>query len=99
MRKAADSGRKTRRQEAGWHEVRSIRTTTSPPTKRSRPVVWTARAAWIVLPFTIGTAIEEAIQPWSHSPQILAAALMWAAWFAGLVALLAPRPWGFTLLR
>ena len=62
-------------------------------------MVWTARAAWIVLPFTIGTAIDDAIQPWSHAPQIVAAALIWAAWFAGVVALLAPRPWGFTLLR
>ena len=62
-------------------------------------MVWTARAAWIVLPFTIGAAIDNVIQPWSRAPQILGAALIWAAWFAGVVALLAPRPWGFTLLR
>ena len=62
-------------------------------------MVWTARAAWIVLPFTTGAAIDDVIQPWSRTPQILAAALIWAAWFAGVVALLAPRPWGFTVLR
>ena len=61
--------------------------------------MWTARAAWIVLPFTIGAAIDDVIAPWSRATQILAAVLLWAAWFAGVVALLAPRPWGFTILR
>jgi hypothetical protein len=62
-------------------------------------VLWTARVAWIVLPFTTGAAVGEIIQPWSRVPEIIAAVLLWAAWFAGLVALLAPRPWGFTILR
>jgi hypothetical protein len=62
-------------------------------------VVWTARVAWIVLPFTTGAAFEDVIQPWSRAPQTVAEVLLWAAWFAGLIALLAPRPWGFTILR
>jgi hypothetical protein len=62
-------------------------------------VLWTARVAWIVLPFTTGAAVAEIIQPWSRGPEIVAAVLLWAAWFAGFVALLAPRPWGFTILR
>jgi hypothetical protein len=62
-------------------------------------VVWTARVAWIVLPFTTGAAFGDVIEPWARAPGIVAAALLWTAWFAGLVALLAPRPWGFTTLR
>jgi hypothetical protein len=62
-------------------------------------VVWTARVAWIVLPFTTGAAYNDLFQTWAHAPAIVAAALLWAAWFAGLVALLTPRPWGFTTLR
>jgi hypothetical protein len=62
-------------------------------------VVWTARAAWIVLPVTTGAAIDNVIEPWSRAPETVAATLLWAAWFVGLVALLAPRPAGFTILR
>jgi hypothetical protein len=62
-------------------------------------VVWTARAAWIVLPLTTGAAFNDMFQPWARGPQIVAAVLLWIAWFAGLVALLAPRPWGFTIMR
>lgn len=62
-------------------------------------MVWTARAAWIVFPITTGAAFNNVFQPWSRAPGIVAAVLLWIAWFAGLVALLAPRPWGFTILR
>ena len=34
-----------------------------------------------------------------HGPARVAAVLLWAAWTIGLVALLAPRPWGLTALR
>jgi hypothetical protein len=62
-------------------------------------VIWTARAAWIVLPFTTGAALGDVIKPWARAPETIAAVLLWAAWFAGLVALLTTRPWGFTTLR
>jgi hypothetical protein len=62
-------------------------------------VVWTARVAWIVLPFTTGAALGDVIEPWTRAPETVAAILLWTAWFAGLVALLAPRPWGYTTLR
>lgn len=62
-------------------------------------MVWTARVAWIVLPFTTGAAFDDVLQPWSRAPQTVGEVLLWAAWFAGLIALLAPRPWGFTILR
>ena len=62
-------------------------------------MLWTARVVWIVLPFTTGAAYQDVMDSWSHAPRIVAAVLLWAAWFGGLVALLAPRPWGFTTLR
>jgi hypothetical protein len=62
-------------------------------------VIWTARGAWIVLPFTAGAALGDVIEPWARAPETVAAVLLWAAWFAGLLALLTTRPWGFTALR
>lgn len=62
-------------------------------------MIWTARVAWIVLPFTTGAALGDVIEPWARAPETVAAVLLWAAWFAGLVALLTTRPWGFTTLR
>jgi hypothetical protein len=67
--------------------------------KRMRPWVWTARIAWIVLPITTGSALGEMFQSWSRAPADVSAALLWLAWFAGVVALLTVRPWGFTTLR
>jgi hypothetical protein len=62
-------------------------------------LVWTARIAWIVLPITTGSALGDMIQSWSRAPKVTSAVLLWLAWFAGLVALLTLRPWGFTILR
>lgn len=64
-----------------------------------RPWMWTARIAWIVLPITTGSALGETFQSWSRAPQVVVAVLLWLAWFAGLIALLTTRPWGFTILR
>jgi len=62
-------------------------------------MLWTARIAWIALPITTGSALGETFQSWSRAPEAVAALLVWLAWFAGLVALLTLRPWGFTILR
>jgi hypothetical protein len=61
--------------------------------------LWCARVAWALLPVSAGTALGDALDGWSTGPARLAAVLLWAAWAAGLVALLAPRPWGLTTLR
>jgi hypothetical protein len=61
--------------------------------------LWCARLLWVVLPVSCGTAFAEALDGWSTAPAAVAAALLWLAWGAGLLALLAPRPWGLTLLR
>jgi len=61
--------------------------------------LWCARAAWALLPVTTGTLVADAIGGWDTGPARLAAVAAWAAWAAGLLACLAPRPWGTTLLR
>jgi hypothetical protein len=61
--------------------------------------IWCARLVWALLPVTIGDALGDALDGWSPGAARMAAALCWAAWAAGLVALLAPRPWGLTYLR
>lgn len=62
-------------------------------------MLWVARALWLVLAFTNAAAIDEATSGWSSTMRVTAAVLAWALWGGALVALLAPRPAGFTLLR
>lgn len=62
-------------------------------------MLWTARVVWAALPFTVGAACTEALSGWSDRTAAVAAVMLWLAWTAGLVALLSPRPWGFTVLR
>ena len=61
--------------------------------------LWCARLAWFVLPITLGGALADALDGWSTGASFVAAALCWTAWAVGLLALLAPRPWGLTFLR
>jgi hypothetical protein len=53
----------------------------------------------MLLPVSAGGALGDALSSWSDTPARVAAVLLWAAWSIGLVALLAPRPWGLTALR
>ena len=61
--------------------------------------LWCARLTWVLLPVTAGSALGDALDGWSTSPARVAAVLLWVAWTAALIALLAPRPWGLTTLR
>jgi hypothetical protein len=54
---------------------------------------------WIALPLTAGPAASHALDHWGTAPRVLAIAFLWLAWGAGLVALLAPRPSGLTVVR
>ena len=63
------------------------------------PSLWLARLAWVLLPVSAGGALGDALASWSSSPARVAAVFLWSAWSIGLVALLAPRPWGLTALR
>jgi hypothetical protein len=60
---------------------------------------WILAAVWATLPVTAGGAIAEATTGWSTAPQIVAAVLCWAAWAAGLLAIVVPRPIGLTVAR
>jgi hypothetical protein len=48
---------------------------------------------------TAGPAAAAALDPWSSAPRLLATVVLWGAWGAGLVATLAPRPAGLTVVR
>jgi hypothetical protein len=61
--------------------------------------LWFARLSWVLLPVSVGGALGDALASWSSVPARVAAVFMWCAWSIGLVALLAPRPWGLTALR
>jgi hypothetical protein len=56
-------------------------------------------AVWVTLPLTAGSAAADALGGWSTAPQVVAAVLLWAAWAAGLLAVIVPRPIGLTVLR
>jgi hypothetical protein len=61
--------------------------------------LWIARIAWILLPVTMGSAIASATDGWRHASTTTFAVLLYATWAIATLALLAPRPWGFTVLR
>jgi hypothetical protein len=61
--------------------------------------LWCARLTWVLLPVSAGAALSDALSGWSTAPARVATVLLWAAWAVGLMALLAPRPWGLTALR
>jgi hypothetical protein len=65
---------------------------------RSIPL-WLLRLAWITLPLTAGPAASAALSDWSDAPRVVAEVLLWLAWGAGLLAILAPRPQALTALR
>ena len=61
--------------------------------------LWCARLTWALLPIATGDALADALDGWATAPAFVAAIFLWGAWAIGLVALLAPRPWGVTALR
>jgi len=62
-------------------------------------MLWLVRVAWASLPITAGPAAARALEDWSTPPRVLAEVLLWGAWAVALVALLAPRPVGLTIVR
>jgi hypothetical protein len=54
---------------------------------------------WFLLPLTVGFVLRDAVSSWPSATALTAAALLYAAWLAGLVALAAVHPWSFTVLR
>jgi len=61
--------------------------------------LWVLRVIWLVLPLAGGPAAANALGELGEASGAVGAALLWLAWGAGLVALLAPRPLGLTAIR
>lgn len=62
-------------------------------------MLWIARGVWVVLAFTSAATLDRALEAWSSGPRVAAGVLGWLMWAVALLALLAPRPLGFTMLR
>lgn len=60
---------------------------------------WPLRVLWLLLPATLGPALEAALDGRSRPVALVVAALGWAVWTAGVVAVLVPRVAGLTLVR
>lgn len=60
---------------------------------------WPIRVTWLVLPVVLGPALDAASADRSRAVGLTVAALAWAAWTAGIVAVLVPRTVGLTYLR
>lgn len=60
---------------------------------------WLLRAAWAVLPFTLGPALAAALEGRSRPVQMVCSVALWAVWAAVLLAILVPHPLGLTALR
>lgn len=60
---------------------------------------WVLRLAWLSLPVTAGGLLADALDERSSAVQSTAGALAWLGWAVVVLALLAPRPLGLTVLR
>jgi hypothetical protein len=60
---------------------------------------WVLRVVWLALPFLVGASFAEALADRSDAVRVVAVALAWAWWGAGLIATLIPHPIGLITLR
>lgn len=61
--------------------------------------LWPARATWLVAPLTIGSALSQVLESEASTPALIVEISLWLAWFAVLVATLAPSPRSLTAAR
>lgn len=72
----------------------------SPARPALRPLgPWPTRAAWFLLPVTVGPALAGSLDGVDTAVRWLGGALAWGAWAASLLAVLVPHPLGLTVLR
>jgi len=57
------------------------------------------RAAWVLLPLTLGPAVAEALHDLSPGPRSTASIALWLLWAVGLTVTLVPLPVTLTALR
>jgi hypothetical protein len=60
---------------------------------------WPIRVTWLLLPVTVGAALDAALGDRSRPVAVVVGLLAWAAWTVGVVATLVPRTVGLTTLR
>lgn len=61
--------------------------------------LWPMRVVWFLLPLTAGLGLRDALAERSSAVGTVAEIGLWAGWFVGLVALLAPSTLSLTVLR
>ncbi|MEM7273228.1 MAG: hypothetical protein AAF547_09135 [Actinomycetota bacterium] len=61
--------------------------------------LWPARAIWLLAPLTIGAALAQVLESEASTPALIVEISLWIAWFAVLVATLAPSPRSLTIIR
>jgi hypothetical protein len=61
--------------------------------------LWPLRALWLAAPLVVGRGLDEAFQRFDSPGPVIAEVLVWAAWFAGLVAALVPSTASLTAIR
>ena len=60
---------------------------------------WLLRAAWFVLPFTVGASLSKALSPLSDEVRGTALVLAWVWWSVGLLSTMVPHPIGLVAVR
>lgn len=73
--------------------------TSLPASLLDRLRLWPARISWFLLPLLVGGALSAGLDAADSAVQITAGVLLWAAWFMGFVALLAPSTMSLTVYR
>ncbi len=63
------------------------------------PGVWTARALWLLMPFTAGPCLAAALSPTAHPFRTVASVLLWLGWAGALGVSLVPRSVSLTAVR
>jgi hypothetical protein len=69
------------------------------PTVLEKLGLWPLRVLWLVLPLLTGSGFRQMLDVRSTPVATVAEIGLWAMWFAGLVALLAPSTVGLTVVR
>ncbi len=65
----------------------------------NKPLVWLARIAWLVAPFTVGNALAETLADESTLMQQVTSIGLWLTWLIALTALLLPSTVSLTISR
>lgn len=65
----------------------------------TRGIQWLLRIGWVVLPFTVGTTLADALHDWSAPIRTTASAELWVAWALGMAAVVVPGTAALVLLR